>query len=83
VKKRRAARLVVVPASALGWSRPTDYFLIDKNECHGPFPTDEAALRAARHKKGSFGYGNVAPDLTALFPKGGQSQQSRGRLRPL
>jgi hypothetical protein len=33
LKERRAAKLVVVSASALGWSRPTDYFLIDEDEC--------------------------------------------------
>jgi len=33
VKKRRAAKLVVVSASTLRWSRPTDYFLRDKHKC--------------------------------------------------
>ena len=70
MKKRRAAKLVVVPASTLGWSRPTDYFLLDKDECYGPFPDEQSARAASLRPRGSFGYGNVAPELDFLFPKG-------------
>jgi hypothetical protein len=51
----------VVAASTLGRSRPTDYFLIEKDECGGPFPDEHSALTALQLPRGSFGYGNVAP----------------------
>ena len=60
----------MVSASALGWSRPTDYFLIDKDECYGPFPDEQSARAASQGKPSNFGYANVSPDLTFLFPKG-------------
>jgi len=69
VKKRRAAKLVVVPASTLEWSRPTDYFLLDKDECYGPFPDEQAARAASQGKPSKFGCGNVAPDLKRLLRK--------------
>lgn len=59
-----------MPASTLGWSRPTDYFLLDKEECYSPFPDERSAIAASQRPRGSFGYGNVAPDLGFLFPQG-------------
>src|SRR5450759_3385161 len=35
-------------------------------KAHGPFPNRDAAVAASLRPKGSFGYGNIAPDLSAL-----------------
>ncbi len=59
----------MVSARELGWSRATDWWLLDGNEAHGPFLTYDAAVAASLRPKGTFGYG-PAPDLTALFPRG-------------
>jgi hypothetical protein len=32
-----------------------------------------AGCSTAARVKGTFGYGNIAPDLTALFPRGGKA----------
>jgi hypothetical protein len=60
----------VVPASTLGWCRPTDFFVLDKDECYGPFPDEQAAMAASQGKPRKFGYGTVAPELDFLFPRG-------------
>jgi hypothetical protein len=67
----------VVPASTLGWSRPTDSFLLDKDECYGPFPDECSARVASQGKPSKFGYGNFAPELHFLFPKGGSPKLVR------
>jgi hypothetical protein len=68
----RKAVLRVVPASELGWRPRTDWWVVDhpKQEAHGPFQTYHAAVAASRGKTGTFGYGNIALDLTMLFPRG-------------
>ena len=69
-RHRRPADLRVVPATELGWSPRTDWWLLDnrREEAHGPFSTYDAAVAASQRPSGSFGYGNVAPDLSFLFP---------------
>jgi hypothetical protein len=45
---------------------------------YGPFPTEDAAVAASLKPSVTFGYGNVAPELKFLFPKGGTGRGSRG-----
>jgi hypothetical protein len=71
MRKCRAAQLQVVSAAELDWTPNSDWWLIDATEAHSPFPNRDAAVAPSLKPKGTFGYGNVAPDLTALFPKGG------------
>jgi hypothetical protein len=55
-RKRRASKLVVVPASTLGWMPATDYFLLDRDECYGPFPDQQTAPTASQSPRGSDSY---------------------------
>jgi hypothetical protein len=49
----------------------------DATEAHGPFRDRDSTVAASLRPKGSFGYGNVAPDLGALFPRGAPSRVRR------
>jgi len=69
VKKRRAAKLHVVSASMLGWSRPTVYFLLDKDECYGPFPDEQLREPPAK--------ASLASSVTATSRRGWSSRSPR------
>jgi len=49
MRKHRAVTLLVVPASSLGWNKPTDWFVVDDRICEalGTYPTEAAAVRRA------------------------------------
>ena len=74
-------RLRVVSARELGWSPATAWFLLSKDKAHGPFTSREAAIAASERPKGSFGYGNVAPDLSFLFPRRHSGAEGAARLK--
>lgn len=65
----------MVSARDLGWSLATAWYLLSKDDAHGPFPMQAEAIAASQRAKGSFGYGIVAPDLTFLFPQGRRDRQ--------
>jgi hypothetical protein len=51
----------------LGWSRRTDFFLLGKDECHGPFPDEASAVAASQRPQGSYGYGDIRPNLIRVL----------------
>ena len=61
-RKRPEVELQVVSAGELGWLPGHQFFLLDKEEAHGPFESREAALAAALRQPNMYGYG-PAPQI--------------------